>query len=100
MSTPAARLPRMMIAFVVRRCSVELGRQPTAAEFAAWANSGATRLFGRPISEVEAGVILRHQRRLVTAKSAAIDEQHVELDDLVAAPNVVRQKPGPPSGLT
>jgi len=35
-------------------------------------------------------VILRHQRRLVTAKSAAVDEQHVELDDLVAAPNVVR----------
>jgi hypothetical protein len=90
MSTPAARLPRMMIAFVVRRCSVELGRRPTAAEFAAWANGGGSRLFGRPISEAEAGVILRHQRRLVTAKSAAVDEQYVEADELVTAPNVVR----------
>jgi len=90
MSTPATRLPRMMIGFVVRRCCIELGHRPTAAEFAAWANGGATRLFGRPISDAEAGVILRHQRRLVTAKSAASDEQYVEIDELVTAPNVVR----------
>ena len=33
------RLPKMMIGFVVRRCTVELGRAPTPAEFAAWANA-------------------------------------------------------------
>jgi hypothetical protein len=86
MSTPAARLPKMMIAFVVRRCTVELGHPPSAAELAAWAN-GATNVFGRPISEAEARVILRHQSRLVTARSAAAEEQYV--DDALMA-NVVR----------
>ena len=90
MSTPATRLPRMMIGFVVRRCTVELGHAPTAAEFADWANGGNVHLFGRPISEAEAGVILRHQRRLVTARSAAAEERYVELDGLALAPNVVR----------
>jgi hypothetical protein len=90
MSTPAARLPKMMIGFVVRRCVVELGRRPTAAEFAAWANGGTANIFGRPISEAEAELILRHQARLVTAKSAADDEQYVEFDALAAAPNLVR----------
>jgi hypothetical protein len=80
----------MMIGFVVRRCHIELGRAPTAAEFAAWANDGNVRLFGRPITEREAGVILRHQARLVTAKSASPTEQYVEMDELAAAPNVVR----------
>jgi hypothetical protein len=90
MSTPSQRLPKMMLAFLVRRCVVALGRQPTPAEFARWANDGEARLFGRAISEAEAGVILRHQARLVTAKSAAAEEQYVELDALVTAPNVVR----------
>jgi hypothetical protein len=90
MSSPVARLPKMMLAFVVRRCIVELGHPPTAAEFAAWANGGATRLFGRAISVDEARVILRHQSRLVSAKSAMPEEQYVEIDELVAAPNVVR----------
>jgi hypothetical protein len=91
MSIRAERLPKMMIAFVVRRCAVELGRMPTPSEFAAWANSGETRLFGRSISNEEAAVILRHQARLVTAKSAAPDEQYVDGDELAApAPNVVR----------
>jgi len=83
MSTPAPRLPKMMLGFVIRRCTVELGRMPSAAEFAAWANTGSgrdTHLFGRPISENEARIILRHQARLVTAKSAAADEQYVELE--------------------
>jgi hypothetical protein len=88
MSTPTARLPKMMIGFVVRRCCVELGRRPTPAEFATWANEGDVRLFGRPISEAEAGVILRHQARLVTAKSATPTEQYVEIDE--PAPDVVR----------
>jgi hypothetical protein len=90
MNTPVARLPKMMIGFVVRRCIVALGRVPTAAEFAAWANGGDARLFGRQISVAEAAVILRHRARLVTAKSAAAEEQCVEVDDLAAAANVVR----------
>ena len=92
MSTPFSRLPKMMLGFVIRRCAVELGKMPTAAELAAWANTGGGRdahLFGRPISETEARVILRHQARLVTAKSAAAEEQYVERDPLaVPAPNV------------
>ena len=90
MQTPTRRLPRMMIGFVVRRCCIELGHMPTPAEFATWANQGDVRLFGRAISEAEARVILRHQARLVTAKSATPTERSVESDDLTAAPNVVR----------
>jgi hypothetical protein len=78
MSTPALRLPKMMIGFVVRRCAVELGHPPSAAEFAAWANGGAQNVFGRPISEAEARVVLRHRARLVSARSAADDERYVE----------------------
>lgn len=90
MSFPTASLPKMMLGFVVRRCVVALGHQPTAAEFADWANSGNVRLFGRPITEADAGVILRHRARLVTAKSATSDEHYVEVDELAAAPNLVR----------
>jgi hypothetical protein len=67
----------MMIGFVVRRCAVELGRTPTAAEFAAWANSDSAdraHRFGRPISEAEARLILRHQSRLVSARDATAEE--------------------------
>lgn len=83
-------LPRMMIAFVVRRCTVELGHAPDAAEFALWANNrGDARspqcLFGRPISEFEAHVILKHQARLVTARSAEAHEQYVEDDPAAPA---------------
>lgn len=76
------RLPRMMIAFVVRRCAAEVGHRPTPAEFARWANAqqSGTHLFGRPISESEAGVILRHQARLVTARSAAAHEAWLDVD--------------------
>jgi len=80
----------MMIGFVVRRCVRALGRQPTAAEFAAWANDGDARLFGRTISVDEARVILRHQARLVTAKSASAAEQYVDVDELTLPANVVR----------
>lgn len=79
-----------MIGFVVRRCVLELGRHPTPVEFAAWANSGDARLFGREISVEEAALILRHQARLVTAKSASAAEQYVELDELALPSNVVR----------
>ena len=87
------RLPKMMIGFVVRRCTVELGHAPTAAEFAAWANASETRdahVFGRPLTVAEAGLILRHQARLVSARSAAPEEQWAEVDELaLTAPNVV-----------
>ena len=89
----APRLPKMMIGFVVRRCAVDLGHPPSPAEFALWANAGAGRdvhLFGRPISEAEAGLILRHQARLVSAASAAPEEQWLESAAPVpSAPNVV-----------
>lgn len=87
------RLPKMMIGFVVRRCTVDLGHAPSPAEFAAWANAGDGRdahLFGRPISIAEAGLILRHQARLVSAASAAPEEQWVEsAAPAIATPNVV-----------
>lgn len=90
MNFRTASLQKMMLGFVVRRCVVALGHHPTAAEFADWANSGNARLFGRPISEAEAGVILRHRARLVTAKSAAPDERYVQVDEFAPAPNLVR----------
>ena len=88
MSPP--RLPKMMIGFVVRRCTVALGRVPSPAEFALWANTQGTPpntvcLFGRPISDREAAVILRHQARLVSARSAAPEEEYKELESLLQA---------------
>ncbi len=76
-STP---LPKMMLGFVIRRCAVALGHDPTPAEFAEWANSYSDGdrkvcLFGRPISEVEARVMLRHRSRAVAARSASPSEQ-------------------------
>ncbi len=75
----SAALPKMMLGFVVRRCTVEVGHQPSPEEFAAWANSyrdgdRTYNLFGRPISVEEARVILRHRSRVVTARSAAPHE--------------------------
>ena len=91
-------LPRMMLAFVIRRCTVELGHVPSAAELAEWANTQRNgnhkrHLFGRPISEREAAVILKHQSRLVSALSAQTEEIYVPVDELAAAAaaaNVVR----------
>ncbi|HYB98602.1 MAG TPA: hypothetical protein VEC57_05650 [Candidatus Limnocylindrales bacterium] len=68
-----ARLPKIAIGFVVRRCTLELGRKPTAREFSQWANTAGeqgTAVFGRPITAEEADVILRHLARPVTARSA------------------------------
>lgn len=72
-------LPKMMLGFVVRRCTIDMGHQPSPEEFAVWANNyrhgtGIYRLFGRPITVDEARVILRHRSRLVTARSAAPHE--------------------------
>jgi len=76
----SAPLPKMMLGFVIRRCALALGHDPNPAEFAAWANTygdGGRKvfLFGRPISEVEAGVMLRHRGRPVAARSASPSEQ-------------------------
>ncbi|MBI1813767.1 MAG: hypothetical protein HYR72_02180 [Deltaproteobacteria bacterium] len=73
-------LPKMMLGFVVRRCTVALGHAPSAKEFAAWANAQVddgrpARLFGRPISEREAALILRHPERPVSARGAKPHEQ-------------------------
>jgi hypothetical protein len=80
MALSPSALPKMMLGFVVRRCAVAVGHEPSAEEFAAWANAqqdGARSfcLFGRPISVAEARLILRHPGRPVTAKNAAPHER-------------------------
>lgn len=67
------KLPKISIGFVVRRCILELGRPPSPREFSEWANTAGEEgmaIFGRRISRQEAEVILRHQGRPVTARSA------------------------------
>lgn len=73
------QLPKMMIGFIVRRCTVALGHDPSPTEFAEWANACEENgrivcLFGRPISAEEARLILRHRGRPVSARSAAPHE--------------------------
>jgi hypothetical protein len=84
-----AQLPKMTIAFVIRRCIRELGHAPTAAELAEWANCGTRGLrpFGRSITIEDAAAMLRNQDRMVSARSAAPDERHVEQNEL--PPNVI-----------
>jgi hypothetical protein len=77
----------MMLGFVVRRCATELGRPPSPAELAEWANNqrdhrGEYRVFGRPISEQEAAVILRHPDRLVAVKSTRVSATRLRPDVL------------------
>jgi hypothetical protein len=67
------KLPKVALGFIIRRCTRELGRQPTALEFSKWANTAGEHgmaLFGRPVNEAEAAVILRRQARPVSARSA------------------------------
>lgn len=73
------RIPKMMLGFVVRRFVADTGREPSAEEFARWANAyrdgeREVCLFGRPISVLEARVILRHRSREVTARGARAQE--------------------------
>jgi len=80
-----AQLPKMTIAFVIRRCTLTLGHRPNTAEFTQWANhedADHPRPFGRSISEREAALILGNQDRLVTARSAQPHERHVEQHEL------------------
>jgi hypothetical protein len=77
-------LPKISLGFVVRRCALELGRPPSARELSQWANTAGERgtaIFGRPVSIAEAEVILRHQARPVTARSAQPFEA-IALEDL------------------
>ena len=67
---------KIMLGFVVRQCAVALGRAPTPAELAEWANDqrdarGRYRMFGRAITVDEARVILRHPGRVVTVRPGA-----------------------------
>jgi hypothetical protein len=69
----AKGLPKISIGFVVRRCTLALGHRPSAKEFSQWANTAGehgSAIFGRPVSVYEAEVILRHQGRPVTARTA------------------------------
>ena len=61
--------PRMMLAFVVRQCAIDLGHTPDADELASWANERhGGRVFGRSISRGEAALILRNPERLVAIR--------------------------------
>jgi len=67
----ASETPKMMLAFVLRQCAVELGHPPDPSELAEWANhrpgfEGHYRVFGRAISVDEARLILRNPDRVVT----------------------------------
>jgi len=78
------RLPKIALGFVVRRCTLALGHRPSAREFSQWANTAGEHgiaIFGRPVSVAEAEVILRHQARPVTARSAAPYES-LSIDEL------------------
>ena len=80
MASGPSALPKMMLGFVVRRCAVAVGHDPSAEEFAAWANAQQEGdrtfcLFGRPISVHEARLILRHPGRPVTARNATPQER-------------------------
>jgi hypothetical protein len=68
---------KVMLGFIVRRCAKELGHSPSPEEFADWANSQQDNgrrynLFGRPISDHAAEIMLRQLGRLVTVRSASV----------------------------
>ena len=97
MSSPLKPLPKMMLGFVVRRCAAAIGYEPTAEEFAAWANNQQEGertfyLFGRPISVGEARVILGHRGRPVTARGARPHEC-VDTAAAAASPKVTSFAP-------
>jgi len=65
--------PKIMLGFVVRQCTVALGHLPSPGELVDWANSqrdahGRYHLFGKPITEDDARLILNHPGRLVSVR--------------------------------
>jgi hypothetical protein len=94
MASGTTTLPKMMLGFVVRRCAVAVGHEPSAEEFATWANSHTDGdrsfcLFGRPISVSEARVMLRHRGRPVSARGAAQHECIVDEETMPTSSNVI-----------
>ena len=94
---PNGRLPKISIGFVVRRCVLALGHRPTPREFADWANTAGEQgmaIFGRTITAQEADVILRHQGRPVTSRTAQPYEvaANAELPPELRASDDVRDK--------
>jgi hypothetical protein len=68
---------KVMLGFIVRKCTMHLGHPPTADEFAAWANDQEENghrysIFGRPISPSTAEIMLRRLERLVSVRSESI----------------------------
>lgn len=91
--SPPTPSTKMMLAFIIRQCEVDLGHPPTAAELAEWANNGGRSgkqvfLFGRRISEAEARIILGRPARLVSAKASS-DTPAEPIVDRPAGDNVV-----------
>ena len=69
---------KIMLGFIVRRCTRELGHLPTPSEFADWANTREDNghrysLFGHALSLSAAQLILRHPGRLVSVRSESLD---------------------------
>jgi hypothetical protein len=62
---------KMMLGFIVRRCTADLGHAPTPKEFAEWANGhgqngNAHCLFGKEISPTAARLMFSQPGRMVT----------------------------------
>ena len=69
---------KMMLGFIVRRCSADLGHNPTPDEFATWANAQTENghrycLFGKPISPSAAKVMFQQPGRLVTVRAEGLE---------------------------
>lgn len=99
---------KIMLGFIVRRCTVELGHQPSPAEFAEWANNqpgekGRFHLFGRPITDGEAAVILGNPSRLVSVRDFSLGLRRIasyvgSVDLQEHEESISRQNEARPSG--
>lgn len=90
----ASTLPKMALGFVVRRCALAIGHEPTPEEFADWANGERSNgreatVFGRSITVTEAQVILAHRGRPVSSRTALPHEAVCDPSGPLP-PNVVR----------
>lgn len=78
-------LDRVMLGFIVRRFVAQEGHEPTAAQFAEWANNyregdKQVCLFGKKITTAEAAVILKHRGREVSTKNPRPHEASPEAE--------------------